>query len=106
MNIYMPLEDRILLQEIKKTELEKTDSGVLLTDLSKKVSEAKVIAAGPGIYARETGVFMPTSLAKGDIALIVYGAGLPLTLDMGNGREDFTLLREGDILMFVKKSEE
>lgn len=103
---YQPLEDRVLLKEIKLTELEKTESGVLITDLARKTTEAKVISVGPGRYAMETGVFVNTVLGSGDTVLIGIGTGLPLTLDIGNGREDFVLMREADVLMFVKKAAE
>jgi co-chaperonin GroES (HSP10) len=103
MNIYIPIEDRVLLKEIKRTELEKTEEGIIISDLAQKTSEAIVASVGPGRYATETGVFMPTSLGKNDTVLIAKGSGLPLTLDIGNGREDFLLMREADILLFIKK---
>lgn len=101
---YQPLEDRVLLKEIKRTELEKTEAGVLIADLAHKTIEATVVAVGPGRYASENGAFISTVLGKNDTVLIGVGSGLPLTLDMGNGREDFLLMREADILLFVKKA--
>lgn len=105
---YVPLEDRILVKPIKKTELETTDGGIIIPDSAKKeVSEGLVVAAGPGYTARDTGVFVTTTLGKGD--LVLYGAnqGMEIDVEGDNGKETVRILREGDVILLIsKKSDE
>lgn len=100
---YSCLEDRVLVKEIKKTELEVTDGGIIDPNLVKKpVAEGLVISVGEGCYARDTGVFMPTRLAKGDKVLYGSSQGLPITIDNGEGKEEVLIMREGDILIVIE----
>ncbi len=108
-NIYMSnyqcLEDRVLIRPIKKTEPEKTTSGII-TDMAKKeVLEGEVINVGGGRYAGDSGVFIPTILHSGDIVLYGANQGLHISIENGNGKEDVVVMREGDILLLIKKSE-
>jgi chaperonin GroES len=105
---YQPLEDRLLVRPLKKSEdLEKTDGGILLpTTVKKDVSEGVVYRMGPGRYAMETGQFIPNVLGQNDH--ILYGAdqGMPLTVTNDEGeKEEMRLLRESDVLMVIKKED-
>lgn len=105
MIIYQPLEDRILVKHIKKTEPEKTQSGIILDTIKKETTEAEVLSVGVGIYARETGVFMPTVLAKGDFVLVGAEHGMPLEITNESGEKvDCRVMREADVLFLLKKS--
>ena len=103
---YQPLEDRVLIKPIKKTEPETTASGILIDMKKKEVAEGEVIAVGSGRYAGETGQFMPTVLAKGDIVL--YGINQGMKIDIPNEKniaEEHIVLREGDVLFLIARSE-
>lgn len=117
MQYYTPIGDKVLIkpfeQEVVKEEIGskiiqhggEIGDGTLVkaATVASPTVKGEVCRIGPGLYATETGVFMPTTLFKGDIVLIGKGSGLPMTLDIGNGREDFLLLRETDILIFVER---
>lgn len=106
MTTYSPLEDRLLVRVIKKTEPEKTESGII-TDMGKKeVTEAEVYAIGIGRYATETGVFMPTALHKGDTVLVGIKSGMPIDIPLEDGTKvEMKLMRESDVLALIKKKE-
>lgn len=102
---YSPLEDRILVRPKTAAELEKTDGGIIIPDSAKKeVKEGTVVAAGVGLYARDSGVWMPTVLGKGDVVLFGAGQGLPITVETDNGKEEVLIMREGDVLMLLAKA--
>lgn len=104
MNTFSPLEDRILVKPIKKTELEVTDGGIIIPDSSKKeVAEGYVVAAGPGYTARDTGVFVATVLGKGDLVLYGINQGMEIDIDGENGKESVRILREGDVILLISK---
>lgn len=105
---YSPLEDRILVKPIKKTDIEKTDAGIIIPDSAKReVGKGVVVAAGQGRYAPENGAFIPCMLSAGDIVLC--GAqdgklrGLPIDIETENGKEEVIIMREGDVLMLISK---
>lgn len=95
---YEPLEDRCLIRQIKKTEPETTASGIITDMMKKEVLEGEIVAIGQGYTTRDTGVFIPTILHKGDIVLYGKLAGTPLDIENGNGKEECVLMREGDVL--------
>lgn len=104
---YQPLEDRVLIKPIKKTESETTASGII-TDMKKKeVAEGEVVAVGTGRYASETGQFMETVLRKGDIVL--YGINQGMKIDIQNQQgvlEEHLVMREGDVLFLIGRQEQ
>lgn len=101
---YSPLEDRVLIKPKKKTELETTGGGILKPLTAKSdTSEGTVVAAGPGKYAPETGVFMPVMLSRGDLVLYGSAQGLPIEIEVENVKEEVLILREGDILLLISK---
>ncbi len=101
---YECLEDRCLVRPIKKTELETTDSGIVIPDTVKKdVREGIVIACGPGRYAGETGLQIPTILGKGDHVLYGASQGLPIEIMTESGKEEVLIMRESDCLLVIFK---
>lgn len=103
---FQPLEDRVLIKPIKKTEPEKTEAGIILDMKKKEVGEGIVHAVGNGRFASETGAFMENVLRKGDIVL--YGLNVGMALDVPNGdgeKTEMRLMRESDVLLLIKKSE-
>jgi chaperonin GroES len=93
-----PNGDRVLLKvEEEKT---KTASGIFIPDSAKSedVKTAVVKSIGNGIYTN-SGVLIPMQSQVGDEVLIpAYHQGTPIKLD----GEEFVLMREGEILMFIK----
>lgn len=106
MNQISPLEDRVLVRPFKSTEDEKTEGGLFVpVNVKKDVMRGEVFAAGIGRYAAETGVFMPTMVAKGDIVLFAATQGMDVPIDTENGREEMRIMREGDILILVSRKD-
>lgn len=104
MKKFEPLEDRVLLRPHRDNLDEKTEGGIIVGGIVKKeVQEATVVSVGAGVYARETGVFMPTVLSPGDLVLITYDYGMPIDTDIEKGLK---LMREGDVIMRLKKFSE
>lgn len=105
-DVYTPLEDRVLIKPIKKTESEKSDGGIILDPVKKEVAEGVVFAIGEGRYAPENGTFIPNVLRKGDVVLYGVNAGMPFEVPDETGKKtEMRLLREADVLAFIKKSE-
>lgn len=105
---YQCLEDRLLLRPSKKKD-EKTDGGLIIPDTVKmQTAEGVVVAIGAGCYARETGVFMPTVLAKGDIVLYPGGdrqfLEIPIIHDDGK-KEICLMMRESEVLAKIGREE-
>lgn len=100
---YQPLEDRLLVKEIKKgTEM--TDGGIHIPEtIKKEVKEGIVISVGPGRYASESGMAIPTILAKGDHVLYGASQGMPIEIEGDAGKVEVTLLRESDVLLVISK---
>lgn len=107
MTNFSPLEDRLLVRPIKKNEVEKTEGGIIIPDSAKKeVAEGEVFSVGPGRYAYESGVFIPTWLHKGDIVLYGKNQGMPIDIPGEDGkREEMRLLRESDVLLLISKKQ-
>jgi chaperonin GroES len=107
---YSPLEDRVLLKAVKKNEIETTASGIIIPDTVKKqVCEAEVVAAGDGVYAKDTGSLIPTYVVRGNIVLVGANEGKPngleIEIETDTGKETVYILRESDILMIIKKKD-
>lgn len=103
---FNPLEDRVLIKPFNTTE-EKTEGGLFVpVTVKKDVLKGEVYSVGIGRYAGETGVLIPTCLAKGDIVLFGNGAGVDIPVDTENGKEEMKLMREGDILILVSRASE
>ncbi len=105
--LYEPLEDRILVKPIKKTEPETTASGLIVDMKKKEVLEGEVLNVGIGRHAYETGHFIPTVLRKGDIVLYGINQGMPIEVPNESGSKDeCVVMREGDVLFLISRKEE
>ena len=90
-----PLQDRILLRRVE--EEEKTSGGIIIPDSAKeKPQEGIVISTGKG-KVREDGKITPLGVATGDRVLFGKYSGTDVVLD----GEDYTIVREDDILAIV-----
>lgn len=105
-DIYIPLEDRVVIRPIKSTEPEKTAAGIITDAIKKEVQKGEVVSVGEGYKARDTGVFVPTVLHSGDIVLYGIHAGIEIEIPTDNGgKEECRLMRESDILIFISRKE-
>jgi co-chaperonin GroES (HSP10) len=104
---YECLEDRMLVKEIKSTESEKTEAGIILDTIKKQTRIGVVVNAGIGRHASENGTFIPCVIKAGDTVLYSANPGLPVTITNEAGNKiDCELFREGDLLMLVSKKSE
>lgn len=103
---YECLEDRCLIRPIKQTELERTAAGIIDPNVKQKpVTKGVVVSIGQGYTARDTGVFVPTILHKGDTVLYGAGAGMPVDVETENGKEEVLIIRESDVFLLISKKE-
>lgn len=98
---FSPLEDRVLIEETKKSELEKTDAGLIKVENEKPELYGVIKRVGIGKYAFDTGEFIKTTLKEGDNVIFGRGVGMPLELDLGEGKKEYVLMREGDVLITI-----
>ncbi|KAK9464978.1 chaperonin 10-like protein [Lipomyces arxii] len=88
----VPLLDRILVQRLKAEN--KTASGLYIPEKNvEKLSEAKVLAVGPGLLDTAGNRILP-SVAPGDRVLIPPFGGSTIKV----GDEDYLLFRDAEIL--------
>ncbi|KAK9372714.1 chaperonin 10-like protein [Lipomyces chichibuensis] len=88
----VPLLDRILVQRMKAEA--KTASGLYIPEKNvEKLSEAKVLAVGPGALDKDGKRIIP-SVAPGDKVLIPPFGGSTVKI----GDEDYLLFRDSEIL--------
>jgi len=100
-----PLQDRVLIRRVE--EEERTSGGIIVPDTAKeKPQTGLVVATGKG-KVQDDGSITPLDVVSGNKVLFSKYAGTDVTLD----GEDYTILREEDILAIVgsrsepKKSE-
>ncbi|EGX53571.1 10 kDa heat shock protein [Orbilia oligospora] len=92
-----PLLDRILVQRIRAET--KTASGIFLPESSvEKLSEAKVLAVGPGGFDRD-GKRLEVSVKPGDRVLIPQFGGSPVKV----GDEEYALFRDHELLAKINE---
>ncbi|KAG0128026.1 chaperonin 10-like protein [Tuber indicum] len=92
-----PLLDRILVQRIKAEA--KTASGIYLPESTvEKLSEAKVLAVGPGATNKE-GKRIEVSVKPGDRVLIPQYGGSPVKV----GDEEYHLFRDHELLAKINE---
>ncbi|MBO1679615.1 co-chaperone GroES [Bittarella massiliensis (ex Durand et al. 2017)] len=90
-----PLADRVLIKLLEAEE--KTASGIILPDAAKeKPQVAEVVAVGPGGMVDGNEVTM--TLKVGDKVIASKYAGTEVKVE----GEEFTLLRQSDILAIVE----
>ena len=90
-----PLADRVIIKMVEAEET--TKSGIILTGAAKEKPEmAEVIEVGPGGMVDGKEVVM--TVKKGDKVITSKYAGTEVKLD----GEEYTIVRQGDILAFVE----
>lgn len=91
-----PLLDRLVVR--RATPQEKEQGGLSIPETSKeKPQEGIVVAVGAG-YKDASGVFRPLAVDVGDRILFSKFAGSDVHID----GEEYTVLREDDVLMRLK----
>lgn len=92
----VPLLDKVVLKHLEAEE--KTKSGIILTSSAQeKPQEAEVIAVGPGGVVDGNEVKM--QVKKGQKVIYSKYAGTDVKL----GDEEYTIVRQHDILAVVEK---
>ena len=92
---FKPLHDRVVVSRV--AEETKTAGGIILPDSAQeKPSEGVIVAAGGGIRG-DDGSIMPLDVKKGDHVLFGKFGGTEIKVD----GEEFTILRESDILGII-----
>ena len=90
-----PLGDRVLVEPLKETEVNK--GGIIIPDTAKeKPQEGTVIAVGTG-KLDEAGKKIPFNVKKGDKVLMPKYGGTEIKM---NGKE-YQIMREEDILGII-----
>lgn len=91
-----PLGDRVIVK--RKSEEEKTKSGIVLPDTAKeKPLEGEVVAVGGGRIL-DNGQRNPMDVKKGDTVLFAKYGGTEVKYK----DEDYMILEERDVLAIVK----
>ena len=92
-----PLDDRIV---VKPNEAEQTTaSGLVIPDTAKeKPQQGKVLAAGPGKRAENSGELIPLGIDVGQTVLYSKYGGTEVTV----GGEDLLILSSRDVLAVVE----
>ena len=92
-----PLDDRIV---VKPNEAEQTTaSGLVIFDIAKeKPQQGKVLAAGPGKRADNTGELVPLGIEVGQTVLYFKYGGMEITID----GKDLLILASCDVLAIVE----
>lgn len=106
MEILTPLEDRVIVRQVKKSVEETTESG-LVYKAKRETCNGVVVSVGQGRYASETGTFIPTFVAKGDLVLCGLDGdklrGMPIEIETETGKEEVFMMREADILAVISE---
>ena len=95
MNI-RPLHDRVVVKRLEAKE--QMRGGIIIPDTAKeKPQEAEVVAVGPG--KMDEGKRQAMDVKAGDVVLIGKYSGSEIKID----DEEYTILREDEILAVVEK---
>ena len=93
---FRPLHDRVVVSRV--AEETKTAGGIILPDTAQeKPSEGVIVAVGKGIRG-DDGSVQPLDGKKGDHVLFGKFGGTEIKVD----GDDFTILRESDILGIIE----
>jgi chaperonin GroES len=93
-----PLQDRVLIRRVE--EEEKTSGGIIIPDTAKEKPQVGLVVATGNGKVRDDGKITPLDVASGDRVLFSKYAGTDVTLD----GEDYTILREDDVLAIVSSA--
>jgi len=92
-----PLNDRIVVT-VTTTET-KTASGIFIPDSAKdSPTTGVVVAAGPGVTAKD-GTFVPVTVLAGNSIIFIKGGGHEVKVD----GQEYTILKEEEILAVINK---
>jgi chaperonin GroES len=93
-----PVNDKVVVRQLKKKEDEITESGIILPDSTtqNKLLEGDVIAASKGMYSI-TGEYIPMVVEVGDRIIFNQGVGQEYNLD----GEEVLILSQNEILSVV-----
>jgi len=92
-----PLYDRVLLKRVETKE--EVRGGIIIPDTAKeKPQEAEVVSVGDG-KLDDNGKRIPMTVGKGDRVLIGKYSGTDIKID----DEDYTIVREDEILAIIEK---
>ena len=93
-----PVNDKVVVRQVKKKEDEITDSGIILPDssTSNKLVEGDVIASSDGMYSI-TGERIPMVVNVGDKIIFPNGVGQEYNL---NG-EELLIVSQNEILSIL-----
>ncbi len=98
MNI-RPLHDRVVVKRLEQGETVR--GGIIIPDTAKeKPQEAEVVAVGPG-KINDDGKRSPMDVKAGDVVLIGKYSGSEIKID----DEEYTIVREDEILAVIEKAE-
>ena len=93
---FKPLQDRVVVSRM--AEETKTAGGIILPEAAQeKPSEGTIVAVGNGTRG-DDGSVMPLDVKKGDHVLFGKFGGTEIKVD----GDDFTILRESDILGIIE----
>jgi chaperonin GroES len=91
-----PLHDRVVVKRLEAKE--QMRGGIIIPDTAKeKPQEAEVVAVGPG--KMDEGKRQAMDVKAGDVVLIGKYSGSEIKID----DEEYTILREDEILAVVEK---
>ena len=95
-----PVADRVLVKREDKPET-KSASGIIIPDTAQKEKSKRgvIIAVGSGRISDE-GKLIPTTVKAG--AKVYFNAGWDNEVDLGEGDEEYFLVKESDILAIIK----
>jgi len=92
-----PLYDRVLLKRVEAEE--EVRDGIIIPDTAKeKPQEAEVVSVGEGKFD-DDGKRLPMTVKKGNRVLIGKYSGTDIKID----DEDYTIVREDEILAIIEK---
>jgi len=92
-----PLYDRVLLKRVEAEE--EVRGGIIIPDTAKeKPQEAEVVSVGEGKFD-DDGKRLPMTVKKGNRVLIGKYSGTDIKID----DEDYTIVREDEILAIIEK---
>jgi chaperonin GroES len=92
-----PLHDRVVVKRLEAKE--QIRGGIIIPDTAKeKPQEAEVVAVGPGKVG-DDGKRQAMDVKAGDVVLIGKYSGSEIKID----DEEYTILREDEILAVVEK---
>lgn len=93
-----PIEDRIIVRP--DPTVEKTAAGIYIPDTAKEKPQiGTILAVGPGVYAKDTGVLIPMQVKAG--MRVAYGKYSGT--EMPYQDQDYLTMRQSDIYCIIEE---